>query len=127
MWRTRYQCATRSGLPTRTTSLSGNYMARGFTSRKSGWARFVARDIGNEEADSPADVIHSLPALRRRLDRLTSRKFVHRDEDLVNYLLPTHFIATGGCCATAGRDERFRAVVVVEERHMGHELYERII
>lgn len=48
---------------------------------------------------------HPLPALDRRLDRRTSRKFVHRDEDLVNYLLSIYNIlfATGGCCATAER------------------------
>lgn len=33
--------------------------------------------------------------------------FIARDKDLVNYLLPIYNIlfATGGCCATAGRDE----------------------
>jgi len=48
-------------------------------------ARFATREIPIRQRSGSAG--HPLPALDRRLYRRTSRKFVHRDGDLVNYLL----------------------------------------
>lgn len=82
----RYQRATQSdglpwdeGLPVR--ELDGEKLH--FGEKRVRGSR-LARCRFGDEANPP---VHPLPALDRRLDRRTSRKFVHRDEDLVNYLL----------------------------------------